>query len=197
MVDIPIRFRIKLKDDTLKKFVYAQQRHAPVRFGYDVEHAEYREYGTGPARQRDKYWVGIEGKKALHRWVQKKLGISDLYERVKVVNSIAWNLHQNGMQPQPFWRPALNTVMSHLQFYYSLGWTLEQIAGQIGALASATFIHKGLPFDGAIERSWYVDKIPQANMDNVKADLETATSARSLAEMVPQDVVARVGLRYK
>jgi len=180
MADIPIRFRIEIKDDSLKEFVYAHRRHQPVRYGFDVEHSEYVEYGTGPQRGRTKYFISPEGRKAINEWVKKKLSIYDPKERRKVVNRIIWKLQLYGMKPQPYWRPARNQVINDLQKYYNMGFTLREVAEQIGAIAKQHIVTQGIPYDGAIERSWYVDDIPRESAINDT----TIVDIRSLAEMM-------------
>lgn len=182
MVSIPLKLRIEVKQQDLLDWIYAQRRFQPVTFGYRAEHSEYVEYGTGPARGREKFWVGDAGRKALDDWARIKVGMYNDKERRKFVNALAWKIHQYGMKPQPYWRPAINQVWINLQSYYDAGYSLEDIGNEVHRLSDNFIITNHIPFQGNIQRSWYIDTIPVKSaleQTNIIRDLETN---RALAE---------------
>ena len=172
-VQVQIKFRIELEEESLDKFVVSQERFKPCQFGYQVEHAEYVEYGTGPQRGREKYWIGKKGRKALDEWAEKKLGMGNKTERAKFVWFLAKKLGENGMSPQPYWRPALNSVMENMQTYYDWGFSLHDIGNEIHRISDNLLVQQGIPYQGDIQRNWHIEDITQEMAEKVNEPLDT------------------------
>jgi len=155
-VMIPVTFTLEIKDDEFIKFIENHPRFAPVVFGYTAKHSVYIEYGTGPAAGHAKYWIGKEGRKAILAWVKRKLNIHGA-EAGRAAQMIIYKIQANGITPNPFWRPALHSVMSNIQQYYDKGYDMWEVGNEAGKLSKRNMIMQDIPDRGNIERSWYID----------------------------------------
>ena len=174
MDGIPIKLRVTIKRSDVEDFIKRQKRLDPVEFGFTAEHAEYIEYGTGPWRGRDKYFIGRRGQEALDEWARKKLNMTDARERRRFVRNLMWKIHHKGMKPQPYWRTAVKQVMARLQEFYDMGYTTEDIGNKIGEIAVQNMIDNRTPYKGEIERSWYIRRMsPDTVFRSMKAELRT------------------------
>ena len=178
---IQIKWHIEIDGDSLDNFVISQPRHQPVQFGYNIEHAEYVEFGTGPKRNRATYWIGAKGKQALNDWARKKLNMNSAKERKQFVEALAVKLGKYGMTPQPFWRPAFYSVADNMQSYYDMGKSLEDMGNEVHRISNNLIEAQGIPYQGDIQREWYIDTVPIEDVRNWQTKL---TVGQTLADMM-------------
>jgi len=183
MVAIPVKFRIEIDEESLRKFVEAQQRHKPVQFGYKVDHAVFVNYGTGPQGRFHAPYLNKpspEAIRAIDEWARKKLSMYDAKERKQFVYHLVKKIWEHGMTPQPFWTTAWNQIKANIQTLYDRGKSLEDIGNEMKRLSDFYIVSMGIPYDGKIQASWYGPDI----ITKEEAKNEPMQDVKSLAGQV-------------
>ena len=179
MTSLPINITVDIDEDAWKQVItdaYKQDpRFQPVEFGFSVEHAEYQEFGTGPARGRSQYKIGKAGIDAIDRWARRKVGITDERERRKFVFAVVHKLETYGMQPRPFFRPALSLLMANMQEYLDKGMSFYDMANTVGDLSMRLIDDYGMNYDNGIQQSWFIRRMgKEVRVDSIKETLDWA-----------------------
>ena len=156
---IKIKFRMEIDKEQLVEFLNSHPRLQPVQCGFSVDHSEYIEYGTGPARGRSQYWIGEEGRKALDEWAKIKLNMKDDAERAKFVQNVIFKIYKHGMKPKPFFRTAQEQVKAHIQSLFDEGKSMFDIGDKMGDIAKQEITRQNIFYTGAIVRSWFINTL--------------------------------------
>ena len=157
MMPFKVSIEIDQRDvDALSEEILNDEQFKPVVFGFTAEHSEYMEFGTGPLRGRQSYVIGKEGRKEIDEWARLKVGITDEKERKKFVGAVANKIGKHGMEPRPFFRPAIDLIVADMENRIGRGESLEDMAEAIGDLANRIILAYDMPYTGDLVRSWFV-----------------------------------------
>lgn len=127
--DVPV-------EDAVEEYLRHTPIMTPARVYSDCPHATWVEFGTLPATKRSENTKPVLD--ILQEWAERKLGLKDA-EAMRVARSIYHKILETGMQPAPYFRPAiydtLSEVESKSETWFSDGYTIEDIAKSIAERA--------------------------------------------------------------
>jgi len=174
VAQIPLTLQIEIDKSQLREYLAELERHTPVIFGYTAAHAEFMDMGTGPQsispRSSGRHPIGEEGRKAIEKWVRRKLGIHDEKEVKKVTQAVIWSISHKGLKPTGFFRSALYQVVDRMQYLYDQGYTFVDMANEIGDISKANIRQgmlggKPMADTNALERSWLLEELSREDAD--------------------------------
>ena len=174
-VRLPIKFVIKQQDiqEDAKKYFEQHKRLHPVRFGFSVAYAESLEYGSGPLRDfqptvdggnytYESVWNG------LNEWARKKLKMNDKEHRENFVTGVANRMWDVGLNPHPYWRPAMLWLESNMQRLFDEGHSLFEIADMAMNIADKCIMDQNLPYEGGLQLSAKVEEIDPREIKDLR-----------------------------
>lgn len=146
-ITVPIKWSVEIKTEELRDALLSQKRLEPWVLIIGAEHAEYLEYGTGPAQNREgsyvsrwnddltpksemQYYKEVYAQSPFYRalvdWVRRKAFPS---ETKKKQYQIAFRIYQKicreGLRARPFFRPAFYYMCDHTQEWFERGYSIE------------------------------------------------------------------------
>lgn len=128
-VPLKVDINIRIDPGELESYILSVPRLQAVQVGNTSTHAEYVEYGTGPIRQSVKgsrtLWDNID------EWAQLKMHISDPTERKRFTYMVCKKIATVGLDPHPYFRPALMDNYDRIQYWFDQGKSLYDIGLEI------------------------------------------------------------------
>lgn len=122
---------------------------------FRTPYAGYIEFGTGPSHEpevRAQYWPPLA---PLEQWVNQKLGITGEEGR-RVSFAIQRKLHEVGMEPQPFARPAVAEAKAHIAEILERDLSIEAVMKYVMARARENIQANGTSYTHAMEQEIYL-----------------------------------------
>ncbi|OPX65654.1 MAG: hypothetical protein A4E30_00325 [Methanomassiliicoccales archaeon PtaB.Bin215] len=114
-----------------------------------------QEFGTGPSHEpeaRAQYWPPLA---PLEKWVNLKLGIGG-EEGHRVAKAIQYKMHEQGMEANPFARPAVAEAKAHIAEILAQDLSIEAVMKYVMARARENIIADGHTFTGQMESEIYL-----------------------------------------
>lgn len=145
MAEIPVEVEVSVTfstedgtsvEDAIEDYLKHVDALTPARVYSDCPHASWVEFGTLPASRKS---TGIRPVlDILTEWAEKKLGLKD-EEAKRVAKAVYHKILKTGMQPAPFFRPAIYDTLSEVEAkaetWFAEGYTIEDIAKRIAEKA--------------------------------------------------------------
>lgn len=167
---IPLKLRVELDKEEVKRYFEQHKRLQPVRFGYTIDYAESLEYGTGPLRFAQRTVKGGNYTyqtiyKAIYEWAGRKdshggrLPIKDEEERADFARKVTQDFFDKGMKPHPYFRPAIQWLEANEQILFDRGYSLFEICDEAMRISDKCIKDQNLPFSGKLQQSAFCDTI--------------------------------------
>lgn len=215
-ISIPIQWQMQINQEELRRLLLAQERLEPWVLTIGAKHAEYLEFGTGPAQNREgepvyrsDYKTDMEFYKAVYNnsefyrsiydWTRRK-GAPDASAKDKY--AIAYRIYQKlcreGMRARPFYRPAFYYMCEHLQEWfdkgYSIGDCVAEMERKLNELIeynqNAPIGSEYMPFNGTLQESISTRALTPEEAERAK---NPPTNPRPMSDDLWEDRTRRQG----
>lgn len=199
-VKVNLKWKLQITPEELRRYLSAQKRLKPYALVINAKHAEYLEFGTGPAQHREGDYVSrwnqdgtrkkdmvyykelynaSEFYRAIVDWVRRKAGPSmGKKAQYEFALRVYGNIARNGMRARPYFRPSFYYMCEHMQQWFDEGYSTKDIITAMEHMVERMVMHNPnapphaeyMPDTGALLESMHIMELNDDEVERAKVD---------------------------